>query len=95
MARTRISTTVDQDRLAACRRLFEGTTDSVVIDAGLAALVREVEGRAEVEALLRQPYDIDPDLAWLPPDGADLPCDGQVPEHVLALARERRARDEH
>jgi hypothetical protein len=39
MARTRVSTTVDDELLAGARRLRSGVTDSVLLDEALAALL--------------------------------------------------------
>jgi len=91
MSRVRISTTVDGERLAACRRILE-TSDSKIVDRALAALVEELEERQELDALEAQPYHDDPDLAWQPPQGPDLPYDGDVPADVARLAARRRAR---
>lgn len=41
MARTRISTTVDDDLLTAARRVFPETTDAVVMDEALRALLNQ------------------------------------------------------
>ncbi len=40
MARTRISTTVDQELLANARRAHSGTTDAELVDSALQALLR-------------------------------------------------------
>ncbi len=39
MARTRVSTTVDQDLLTRARELRSGVTDATLLDEALAALV--------------------------------------------------------
>jgi hypothetical protein len=91
MSRTRISTTVDADRLARCRAAF-GLPDSELMDRALAALLREVIGQQERAALDAHPYEDDPELSWEAPAGPDLAYDGEVPAEVLRLAAERRAR---
>lgn len=91
MARVRISTTVDGIRLEACRRLVP-LPDSKLIDRALDALAADVLTRREVDALADQPYDDDPELAWVAPPGPDLPYDAEVPAEVLALAKARRRR---
>lgn len=90
MTRTRISTTVDARRLERCRREL-GLPDSELIDRALAALLRELLSAHEQRALLEQPYEDDPDLAWQVPGGPDLPYDAEVPDEVKRLAAERRA----
>lgn len=89
MPRVRISTTVDADRLAACRRLLRGP-DSRLIDRALDALLAELEGRAELRALEEHPYEEDPELAWGVSDGPPLPYDAKVPDAVLARAKALR-----
>ena len=89
MSRVRISTTVDADDLAAARRLLPGS-DSRLLDRALAALVEQLEGEREVAALTAHPYEDDPELAWQAPLGPDLPYDGDVPDDVMKLARQRR-----
>lgn len=91
MTRVRISTTVDAQRLAACRRLLNAP-DSRLIDLALQALLDELEGIAELRALEAHPYEDDPDLNFEVPDGPPLPYDGAVPKEVLARARARRRR---
>jgi hypothetical protein len=49
MARVRISTTVDGDRLDAARRCSPGLTDAALIDRALEALVAR-HRRAEIDA---------------------------------------------
>jgi hypothetical protein len=66
--------------------------DSRVIDRALKALIEQVEAEQELAVLEALPYDEDPDLSWQAPPGPDLPYDGDIPEEVLQLARERRAR---
>ncbi|HVE46434.1 MAG TPA: hypothetical protein VNA57_06770 [Acidimicrobiales bacterium] len=92
MARVRISTTVDAEQLARCRRLA-GLTTSRLVDRALRVLADELEREREVAALERLPYEDDPDLSWEAPLGPDLPYDGEVPDGVrrLAAARRRRA----
>lgn len=89
MARTRISTTVDGDRLIRARGLFDGP-DSELLDVALELLVRRLDAERERAALEASPYEDDPEVAWHAPDGPDLPYDGEVPEEVLRLAAERR-----
>lgn len=89
MARVRISTTVDEARLAKSRRLL-GAPDSQLMDRALQALIDELEGAAEVRALEAAPYEDDPELAWEVSEGPPLPYDGEVPKEVLAKARARR-----
>lgn len=91
MARVRISTTVDEGKLAKSRRLFDGP-DSRLMDRALQALIHELEGAAEVRALDAAPYESDPDLAWEVSEGPPLPYDGEVPKEVLAKAKARRRR---
>lgn len=90
MARTRVSTTVDGDRLERARQLFGGS-DSELLDRALELLVRRLDAEREVAALDADPYEQDADLLWQAPPGPDLPYDGDVPPEVAALARERRA----
>lgn len=90
MPRTRISTTVDADKLDRARELF-GEKDAAIFDKALAALLDAEETRREIEALKRFPYREDPDLYIpLPPATDDLPYEGDVPPEVLALAEARR-----
>ncbi len=93
VSRERISTTVDRDRLAACRRLL-GTSDSKLFDRALAVLLDELEGDRERRALDAMPYHMDTDLAWEAPEASSLPYTGEVPKDVqrLAAARRRRTR---
>jgi hypothetical protein len=91
MARIRISTTVDELRWAEAQRLL-GASPSQIVDAALSALIEKIEEERERIALDRYPYEDDPDLSWEAPAGPQLPYEGEVPEDVLALARERRRR---
>lgn len=91
MSRTRISTTVDAERLARCRAAL-GVSDSELLDRALAALLRELVGAHERRALEAAPYEDDPELAWQAPPGPDLPYDGPVPEEAMRLAAQRRGR---
>src|SRR3954447_3683216 len=49
MARTRVSTTVDQDLLASAREACQGLTDAALIDRALAALLARHRA-AEIDA---------------------------------------------
>lgn len=89
MNRVRISTTVDGERLARCRKLA-GDGDSRMLDQALDALIDRLEGRREAEALDANPYADDPDLVWTAPEGPDLPYDGDIPLDVRQLAAKRR-----
>lgn len=89
VARIRISTTVDASRWAEARRLLDASP-SQIVDAALGALIEKVEEEREQLALDRYPYEDDPDLSWEAPAGPQLPYEGEIPEEVLALARERR-----
>ncbi len=91
MSRERISTTVDRDRLMACRRLL-GTSDSKLFDKALVVLLDELEGDRERQALDVIPYHEDTDIAWEAPEAPSLPYDGEVPEDVQRLAAARRRR---
>lgn len=93
ITRVRISTTVDAEQLARCRRLF-GLTTSKLIDRALRVLAEELERERELAALDRLPYEEDPDLSWEAPPGPDLPYDGDVPEDVRRLVKARRRRAE-
>lgn len=55
MARTRISTTVDERMLAEARGIFVGSTDAVVIDAALRALLAD-RREAEIDAAYERGY---------------------------------------
>ncbi len=90
MSRTRVSTTVDGERLAHARALFDGP-DSELLDRALELLVRRLDAQRERAALSAAPYEDDPEVSWEAPPGPPLPYDGDVPDEVLELARERRA----
>lgn len=65
MARTRVSTTVDEDLLASARSLRSGLPDAALLDEALTALVarhRAAERDAAYAAYDTQPLDA-PD-AW-------------------------------
>ncbi|HEY8524986.1 MAG TPA: hypothetical protein VIL48_08495 [Acidimicrobiales bacterium] len=89
MARTRISTTVDGERLARARALVP-VPDSELLDRALSALVDQILTDKEIEAITAMPYEDDPDLSWEAPPGPDLPYDGDIPADVRALAEQRR-----
>jgi hypothetical protein len=91
MTRERISTTVDHDRLVACRRIL-GTNDSRLLDQALVVLLDQLEAEQERRALTDMPYDKDHDLAWDAPPAPSLPYDGDVPAEILRLAVRRRRR---
>lgn len=85
----RISTTVDRSQLDRARELL-GVSDSELIDRALAVLVKSITAQKEVETLREIPYESDPDLNWLAPQGPSLPYDGDVPHAVKELAKRRR-----
>jgi hypothetical protein len=92
--RTRVSTTVDEKRLASARRLT-GMPDSELIDLALATLLEQAERQAENRALADSPYEADVDLTGLPAGWpVDAPAldayDGDVPADVLELFAARR-----
>ncbi len=58
MARTRVSTTVDEDLLSQARRLSDGTNDAALLDRALAALVAQHRA-AEVDSAYTA-YDVRP-----------------------------------
>jgi hypothetical protein len=58
MARTRVSTTVDDELLARARHLRRGVTDAALLDEALAALVAR-HRRAEIDAAYGA-YDVHP-----------------------------------
>jgi hypothetical protein len=94
--RTRISTTVDHDRLTVARTQT-GLPDSELIDLALAALLEQAERDAEDRALSEQPYHLDPDLNSVPTGWPSKSppldeYDEPVPADVVALfaAREKR-----
>ena len=61
MSRVKLSTTVDEELLSEARRLHEGMADSALVEAGRAALVRELRdeplARLYAEAYKRYPAD--------------------------------------
>lgn len=89
MNRARVSTTVDATSLARARELLPGS-DSRILDRALTMLIEDLEAERERAVLAALPYDDDPDLAWEAPPGPDLPYEGEVPEEVVQLARQRR-----
>lgn len=92
MARTRISTTVDHERLERARSQ-SGLRDSELFDSALESLIRQLTIAAELAALDRFPYRADPELAMgdAPSDTHDeLAYDGVVPASVIWEARRRR-----
>lgn len=89
MARVRVSTTVDGETLATLREAL-GVTDSELLDRALGMLSDAVAAEAEQRALREMPYEDDPDVAWDAPVVPPLVYDGDVPPHVLELARSRR-----
>lgn len=89
MNRVRISTTVDGERLTACRNAL-GISDSRILDKALALLLDRLEEIREQEALRAMPYHEDTDLAWDVSVGPGLLYDGEVPEDVRRLAESRR-----
>ncbi len=91
MARVRISTTVDAERLARVRRLLQ-ESDSRLVDRALVALLEDLERQREQEVLRQHPYDGDPDLSWHAQPSPALPYDGEIPAEVLELAEQRRRR---
>ena len=58
MARTRVSTTVDEDLLAEARAARKGLNDAALIDEALAALLAQSR-RTEIDASYAA-YEIDP-----------------------------------
>lgn len=89
MPRTRISTTVDAERLEAVRQHLDAS-DSEIIDRALAVLLDALEGSFERKVLAERPYEADSELTWQAPFGPDLPYDGTIPEHVHDRVAERR-----
>lgn len=96
--RTRISTTVDQERLTTARAQT-GLADSELIDLALAALLEQSEREAEDRVLGERPLDLYSDLAseldnlptgWPTPSPSLDPYDGEVPVDVLAMFTSRR-----
>lgn len=92
--RTRISTTVDHERLMIARAQT-GLPDADLIDLALGALLEQAERDAEDRALNEHPYMADADMNTLP---TGLPAgsppldhyDDSVPEDVVALFASRR-----
>jgi hypothetical protein len=72
MARSRVSTTVDEDLLSAARNLRAGLTDAALLDEALAALIarnRSAEINAAYAAYDEHPLDEpdewgDPRVVW-------------------------------
>lgn len=92
MARTRVSTTVDTERLERARQIVGGR-DSELLDQALAWLIERDERRREIEALDLSPYHLDGDLDIGTPEidwDGELPYEGSVPAEVEELARKRR-----
>ena len=89
MKRARVSTTVDATSLGRARELLPGS-DSRILDRALAVLIEDLEAERERAALDAHLYDYDPDLAWEAPPGPDLPYNGDVPDELTELARQRR-----
>ena len=59
MARTRLSTTVDDGLLARARELKAGATDAALIDDALAALLAHHRA-SEIDAIYKSAYDAHP-----------------------------------
>jgi hypothetical protein len=59
MARTRVSTTVDEDLLARARELHIGETDAALLDEALGALLSRYRA-AETDALYASAYEAHP-----------------------------------
>lgn len=59
MTRTRISTTVDSELLAAARQTQGGGTDATLVDAALAAFIAERRA-AQIDAAYDRAYDAHP-----------------------------------
>jgi hypothetical protein len=92
MTRLRISTTVDGSVLERARKL-SGVRDAEMFDAAMIALIDQIQGERELEALRSWPYADDPELAMpdAPPDSLEaLPYAGEVPPEVVKLAKARR-----
>lgn len=92
MARTRVSTTVDAERLKRARQIVGGR-DSELLDQALAWLIERDDRRREIEALEASPYHLDDELEIGAPEidwDSDLPYEGSVPVDVAQLARKRR-----
>jgi hypothetical protein len=84
--RVRISTTVDESRLAQARAR-SGQRDSEMFDAALSALLDQIDREAELHALSLQPYDTS---EFGPSVATASPYDGPVPKRVQQLAAKRR-----
>lgn len=92
MNRLRVSTTVDGSVLERAREL-SGVRDAEMFDAALRALVNQIQGERELQALRSWPYADDPELAMpeAPPDQLEaLPYSGAVPPEIARLAKARR-----
>jgi hypothetical protein len=92
MARLRISTTVDGAVLERAREL-SGVRDGEMFDAAMRALINQILGERELEALRFWPYADDVELTMpdAPPDTSDaLPYSGEVPPELIKLAKARR-----
>lgn len=59
MARSRLSTTVDNELLARARELNVGATDAALIDEALAALLARHRA-SEIDAIYDSAYDAHP-----------------------------------
>jgi len=59
MARSRLSTTVDDELLARARELKAGATDAALIDDALAALLARHRA-SEIDAAYDSAYDVHP-----------------------------------
>ena len=93
--RTRVSTTVDNERLTLARQQT-GLPDSELIDLALATLLERAERDAEDRALGEHPYHLDSDLfalaaGWPAPSPPLDDYDDAVPADVLALFEARSA----
>jgi hypothetical protein len=97
MARLRISTTVDGSVLERAREL-SGVRDAEMFDAAMRALINQIQGEHELEALRSWPYADDVELLMpeAPSDNLDaLPYSAVVPPEVLNLAKARRLNRQH
>ncbi len=65
MARTRVSTTVDEEFLASARKAYSALTDATLLDEALAALVARHRA-AEIDASYAayDEYPLDEPDAW-------------------------------
>jgi len=59
MARTRVSTTVDEELLARARALHAGATDAALLDEALAALLARYRA-AQTDAMYAEAYAAHP-----------------------------------